>query len=92
MADQSGLGARQRRENVTGALEVVPGGGRLLVAGRVVLVDDLMTTGASLAEAARAVAEAGWTGRGRGGGGRAAGLRVSRPVGPLGSLRDSNRN
>ncbi|MEU0845602.1 ComF family protein [Streptomyces sp. NPDC005962] len=59
VTDQSGLGALQRRENVTGALEVVPGGGRLLVAGPVVLVDDLMTTGASLAEAARAVAEAG---------------------------------
>ncbi|MFF7654300.1 ComF family protein [Streptomyces sp. NPDC007983] len=59
VTDQSGLGARQRRENVTGALEAVPGGGRLLVAGPVVLVDDLMTTGASLAEAARAVAEAG---------------------------------
>ncbi|MFD7500472.1 ComF family protein [Streptomyces sp. NPDC059850] len=59
VTDQSGLGARQRRANVTGALEAVPGGGRLLVAGPVVLVDDLMTTGASLAEAARAVTEAG---------------------------------
>ena len=59
VADQSGLGARQRRDNLAGALAVAPGGARLL-GGRepVVLVDDLMTTGASLAEAARAVREA----------------------------------
>lgn len=55
VADQSGLGAGARRANLAGALEVVAGGGRLLAAGRPVLVDDLLTTGASLAEAARAV-------------------------------------
>ncbi|MFE1937552.1 ComF family protein [Streptomyces sp. NPDC059474] len=59
VSDQSGLDARQRRANVTGALGAVPGSGRLLGAGPVVLVDDLMTTGASLAEAARAVTAAG---------------------------------
>ncbi|MFE2809469.1 ComF family protein [Streptomyces nigra] len=59
VADQSGLGSRQRLVNLAGALAVVPGGGRLLAeGGAVVLVDDLMTTGASLAEAARAVREA----------------------------------
>ena len=55
VADQSGLNSRQRLENLAGALAVAPGGERLLRAGPVVLVDDLMTTGASLTEAARAV-------------------------------------
>ncbi|NEB13562.1 ComF family protein, partial [Streptomyces coelicoflavus] len=54
--DQSGLDARQRVANLAGALAVVPGGGVLLRGGgALVLVDDLMTTGASLAEAARAM-------------------------------------
>ncbi|MET9353385.1 ComF family protein [Streptomyces sp. NPDC006617] len=56
VADQSGLDARRRLDNLAGALAVAPGGGGLLRGGgTVVLVDDLMTTGASLAEAARAV-------------------------------------
>ncbi|MEV5525516.1 ComF family protein [Streptomyces prunicolor] len=58
VADQSGLNSRERLDNLAGALEVVAGGARLLAGGRVVLVDDLMTTGASLREAARAVREA----------------------------------
>ncbi|WP_086691567.1 ComF family protein [Streptomyces recifensis] len=55
VADQAGLDARRRRENLAGALEVRAGGAHLLAGGGVVLVDDLITTGASLAEAARAV-------------------------------------
>ncbi|MBT2530496.1 ComF family protein [Streptomyces sp. ISL-99] len=55
VSDQAGLSARERAANLAGALEVVAGGGRLLEGGRAVLVDDLMTTGASLAEAARAL-------------------------------------
>ncbi|MBO8195355.1 ComF family protein [Streptomyces oryzae] len=66
VVDQSGLTAAQRTANLAGALEMVPGGERLLDAGRVVLVDDVMTTGVSLAEAARAL----------GGGGTAAVLAV----------------
>ncbi|MFJ4831366.1 ComF family protein [Streptomyces sp. NPDC088747] len=64
VADQSGLNSRQRLANLAGALEVAPGGERLLAGGgRIVLVDDLMTTGASLTEAARAVrAEVPYTG------------------------------
>ncbi|MCZ4511984.1 ComF family protein [Streptomyces sp. ActVer] len=56
VADQSGLNSRQRLDNLAGALEVPAGGARLLNGGgRVVIVDDLMTTGASLTEAARAL-------------------------------------
>ncbi|MFG2477012.1 ComF family protein [Streptomyces fagopyri] len=83
VADQAGLNSRQRLRNLAGALEVAPEGGRLLAgAGQVVLVDDLMTTGASLAEAARAVrvavADADAYGRGAG---EATGERMRRRVG-----------
>ncbi|MET9804052.1 ComF family protein [Streptomyces sp. NPDC006368] len=55
VSDQAGLDARQRLDNMTGALEVRTGADRAMAGGRVVLVDDVMTTGASLVEAARAV-------------------------------------
>ncbi|MDQ0984834.1 ComF family protein [Streptomyces sp. V2I9] len=68
VADQAGLRARERRANLAGALELTAGGRRLLRHGplghgpfhhgRVILVDDLLTTGSTLAEAARAVGEA----------------------------------
>jgi predicted amidophosphoribosyltransferase len=58
-ADQAGLGVRARAENLAGAARVRP---RLVsvVDGRpVVVVDDVVTTGATLVEAARALAAAG---------------------------------
>ncbi|MFP8884792.1 ComF family protein [Streptomyces mangrovi] len=59
VADQAGLDARRRLANLAGALDTAAGAGRLLEQGPVVVVDDLVTTGASLAEAARALSRAG---------------------------------
>ncbi|MCM2419661.1 phosphoribosyltransferase family protein [Streptomyces sp. RKAG293] len=59
VADQARLGGRERLENLSGAVVVTGSGHRLLEVAPVVLVDDLMTTGASLAAAARAVEAAG---------------------------------
>ncbi|MFF4410294.1 ComF family protein [Streptomyces sp. NPDC001404] len=60
VADQAELDARERWANVAGAMGAVRDAGRVWRdGGPVVLVDDLMTTGASLAEAARAVGVSG---------------------------------
>lgn len=54
VSDQAGLGRDERRANVSGAMRAIGARGR-----RFVLVDDVVTTGATLTEAARAVTEAG---------------------------------
>lgn len=56
VADQAGLAARARQQNLSGAFRLQ----RPISAGAaVVLVDDLVTTGSSLTEAARVLREAG---------------------------------
>jgi len=81
VADQAGLTAAERLANLSGAMAAAGGRLPLLAVAPVVLVDDLMTTGASLTVAARAVAVAG---------GRVAGAAVVAgphdPQGPYGSV------
>lgn len=59
VADQAGLGAAERSRNLQGALAVHRSALELLRGQAVVVVDDLLTTGASLSEGARAVERAG---------------------------------
>jgi ComF family protein len=61
-ASQQGLGAAARRANVTSTAFAVPAGRRAAIAGRrVVLIDDVLTTGATLGACARVLQEAGCT-------------------------------
>lgn len=55
VADQAGLDVAGRRDNLAGALAARPAPGGRGTTVEAVIVDDLITTGASLAEAARAL-------------------------------------
>lgn len=57
--DQAGLGAAARSANLEHAMEAVPHTAERLVGGLCVVLDDVVTTGATLAEAARALRAAG---------------------------------
>lgn len=59
--DQAGLGRDQRAANLSRAMEVPPRHTAAVAGAHVVVVDDVVTTGATLAEAARALAAAGAT-------------------------------
>jgi predicted amidophosphoribosyltransferase len=56
---QIGLGPRAREENVRGAFTITPEGREALFGRRVVLVDDVYTTGATVSAVTRALKRAG---------------------------------
>jgi ComF family protein len=56
---QVGLGPRAREDNVRGAFSVTSGGREALFGRRVVLIDDVYTTGATVAAVTRALKRAG---------------------------------
>ncbi|GAA4871561.1 ComF family protein [Serinicoccus chungangensis] len=62
VADQAGLSARQRSANLGGAVRVRPGLVTSLVGVPCVVVDDVVTTGATLGECTRALREVGCAG------------------------------
>ncbi|GAB3081186.1 ComF family protein [Intrasporangium mesophilum] len=57
--DQSGLDTSQRRANLSGAMGVKPLWHNVIRGRRCIVVDDVVTTGATMAEAARALRRAG---------------------------------
>ena len=59
VADQSGLGITERRRNLAGAMGVRPRWQPVVRDREVVVVDDVVTTGATIAEAARTLRRSG---------------------------------
>lgn len=59
VADQAGLGATERASNLRGAIGVAPWAAAVVAGRHVVVVDDVVTTGATLADAVRAVSACG---------------------------------
>jgi ComF family protein len=58
-AEQSSLAASDRQRNLSGAFAVTPSQFGQLAGKRIVIVDDIITTGATMAAAARALRRAG---------------------------------
>jgi predicted amidophosphoribosyltransferase len=59
--DAAGLDARERASNLDGAFRLRGRADAAGCAGRILLVDDVVTTGATLREAARVLRAAGWS-------------------------------
>ncbi len=59
VAEQSGLNLTDRAQNLSGAMELHPGWASLVVGHPVVVLDDIITSGATLAESIRALTSGG---------------------------------
>lgn len=57
--DSAGLSAAQRSVNLRDAFGLAPGAARIATGARIVLVDDIVTTGSTVVEAVRTLATAG---------------------------------